>query len=51
MKKTIKITAITLVLALGLFVGGKFVNGIMPLIDPPYGFINMLIDPPYGLIK
>lgn len=51
MKKTFKITAGALVVALGLFVGGKFVNGIMPLIDPPYGFINMLIDPPYGLIK
>lgn len=40
MKKTIKITAITLVLALELFVGGKFVNSIMPLIDPPYGLIK-----------
>lgn len=51
MKKTFKITAGALVVALGLFVGGKFIGGVVPAIDPPYGFINMLIDPPYGLIK
>lgn len=36
MKKTFKITAGALVVALGLFVGGKVVGGAMPLIDPPF---------------
>lgn len=51
MKKSIKITAVALIVALGLVAGGKFVNKITPRIDPPYGFINLLIDPPYGLVK
>lgn len=36
MKKNFKITAGALVVALGLFIGGKAIGGVMPLIDPPY---------------